>query len=240
MNAGKKVMGKSSSAASPPNPTKTTTTFSTNPDESFASESPSDTGAAHDAPTTSSNLGDPDRTLTPDASFDTRFLSSATSSPIVGRVSRNMGQPGSTPYPGLMMPAYSQHSPPSIGSGASATHLRRLHNRRVSGSVTSHPHPHPRGDSLDNGSATPLHSRHASFDSNALSNPYLGDQQYQPPPATASYPSMEMPMSMSMSMPTSMHESMGIGLDMSDGTRKRTLSELDDIEQPAGPEKRRR
>ena len=137
MNAGKKIFSKSSPASSP----------QTKLEDSFVSETPSSVGPIHGL-TSSSNLGDPDRTITPDGSgsfmenLGARNLgSSTTSSPSARRVSVNMGVTGATPYHmphHFSQPMSSHNSSPSPvpkSGGSFVHHLQRFHNRRISGSL---------------------------------------------------------------------------------------------------------
>ena len=216
MNAGKKIFGKSSPASSP----------QTKLEDSFVSETPSSIGPIH-AMTSSSNLGDPDRTITPDGSFRETMgarnpVSSSTSSPSARRVSLNTGVAGATPY--HMPPNFPQHmsshnSSPSPAPKSGSTfvdHLRRFHTRRISGTL-----PYLRTEDP----YTPSHSRNVSVDSSVAANSFVFDGIEHHPMIPAGTPT-ERPRSDSASTSSS--------------GRKRSFSEVDEAEQSSSPEKKQR
>ena len=216
MNAGKKIFGKSSPASSP----------QTKLEDSFVSETPSSIGPIH-VMTSSSNLGDPDRTITPDGSFRETMgarnpVSSSTSSPSARRVSLNTGVAGATPY--HMPPNFPQHmsshnSSPSPAPKSGSTfvdHLRRFHTRRISGTL-----PYLRTE----GPYTPSHSRNVSADSSVAANSFVFDGIEHHPMIPAGTPT-ERPRSDSASTSSS--------------GRKRSFSEVDEAEQSSSPEKKQR
>lgn len=177
--------------------------------------------------TSSSNLGDPDRTITPDGSFRETMgarnpVSSTTSSLSARRVSLNMGVAGATPYHmphNFLQHVYSHNSSPSPAPKSGSTfldHLRRFHTRRISSSL-----PHLRAE----GPHTPSQSRNVSADSSVAANSFAFDGIEHCPMIPAGTP-MERPRSGSASTSSS--------------GRKCTFSEVDEAEQSSSPEKKQR
>lgn len=152
MTAGKEAMSKSSPIDSPQAG-----------HEDVIADTPSSVGHVRNGMTRSSNLDDPNRTLTPDAMRARNLTSSIiSSSPAAGRIS-GIGS-GATPHrlsSRLAMPAPTSPSPAPKTKGACMDHIKRLHGRRMS--ITSYPPGEPAGG------ATPGPFRNASFEDDAAS-----------------------------------------------------------------------
>lgn len=208
MNAGKRMMSKSSIAGSPQSKI----------DDSFASETPSSFGPSHDmTPASNLDLNDPDRTITPDATFNENMMarnySSSASSPAARRASLNMGRSNlATPYH-VPRNTTQQPSPSPAPKSAAAAQICKFHDRRRLNLAAQRRAQNAR---------TPSHSRGNSLDGSLTTSFYFpNDEQHHT--AAAGMPGPR-PRAESTSTTAS---------------QKRRASEVDDVEENPSPNKRR-
>lgn len=163
MNAGKRMMTKSSIAGSPQSKI----------DDSFASETPSSFGPPHDmTPSSTQDVNDSEQTITPDGTMTESMMArsfNSTASPAARRASLNLG-PGGTITPHHMPRSAQQSSPsPAPKSGAAAAHIRRFHERRLSNLAAQRRAQNAR---------TPSHSRNNSIDGSLTMSFYAPEQHH--------------------------------------------------------------
>lgn len=162
MNAGKRIMSKSSIAGSPQSKI----------DDSFASETPSSFGPPHEmTPSSSQDVNDSEQTITPDGTINEIIMARNfnMASPAARRASLNLG-PGGTITPHHMPRNTQQSSPsPAPKSGAAAAHIRRFHERRLSNLAAQRRAQNAR---------TPSHSRNNSIDGSLTTSFYAPEQHH--------------------------------------------------------------
>lgn len=163
MNAGKKIMSKSSIVGSPQSKI----------DDSFASETPSSFGPPHDmTPSSTQDVNDSEQTITPDGTITESMMArsfNSSASPAARRASLNLG-PGGTITPHHIPHSAQQLSPsPAPKSGAAAAHIRRFHERRLSNLAAQRRAQNAR---------TPSHSRNNSIDGSLTMSFYAPEQHH--------------------------------------------------------------
>lgn len=163
MNAGKRMMNKSSIAGSPQSKI----------DDSFASETPSSFGPPHEmTPSSSQDVNDSEQTITPDGTINESMMARNfnTTSPAARRASLNPGPGGITITPHHMPHSTQQSSPsPAPKNGAAAAHIRRFHERRLSNLAAQRRAQNAR---------TPSHSRNNSIDGPLTTSFYAPEQHH--------------------------------------------------------------